>query len=125
MSRLGAIIASDLPTVFADFGESVVYTSKSGVSRTISAITEYASEEDITIMDVLATENEHLWATVQSDESDSTHGGVAVPAIGETLQRSEDSTSSLWSFAGQREEIPGGWRMAFYRRRVTRVGPAQ
>lgn len=124
-SRLGSIIAADLPTFLADFGESVTYTTREGVARPLYALTEFASEEDITIADVLATENEHLWVTVQAAQADATYGGVSNPTIGDTLQRSGDSINSLWSFAGQVEEIAGGWKMAFYRRRVTRFGPKQ
>ena len=124
-SRLGAIIAADLPTVFADFGESVTYTPRGGVARSLYAITEYASEEDIIIESVLETENEHLWVTVQTAQTDATYGGVALPNIGDTVQRSEDSADALWFFAGQKEGLPGAWRMAFWRRRVTRLGPRQ
>jgi hypothetical protein len=124
-SRLGAILAADLPGLLADFGESVVYTPKNGVDRSLSAITEYGREEDITIMDVLATENEHLWVVALSDQSNTTYGGVTNPTIGDMLQGDGEASTSRWSFAGQAEELPGGWLMLFVRRRVTRYGPKQ
>ena len=125
MSRLETIAAADLLAVLADFGESVTCQPLDGPARTISAYVEYAREADILLVSVLEITNEHIWATFTNDETNATYGGVAAPASGLILRRAADSVEHAWSFSPQVEEIPGGWRVLFTRRRLYRVGPHQ
>jgi len=104
------------------FGEAITFYPAGGAPRTIVAACAGVELSEVGD-EVSQSDQELLWVGACKDPA-CARGGIAAPAVGDSMLRAGDAADARWSFQERiRRETPHDWELLFGRIRPRRYGP--